>query len=32
MIFPEKGREVGIHPFSIPEKQKNIIRNIKIKS
>ena len=32
MIFPEKGREVGIHPFSIPEKQKNIIRKIKIKS
>ena len=31
MIFPEKGREVGIHPFSIPEKQKNIIRDIKIK-
>ena len=32
MIFPEKGREVGIHPFCIPEKQKNMIRNIKIKT
>lgn len=31
MIFPEKGRELGIHKFSIPEKQKNIIHNLKIK-
>lgn len=31
MIFPEKGRELGIHRFSIPEKQKNIIHNMKIK-
>ena len=31
MIFPEKGRTLGIHQFSIPEKQKNIIHNLKIK-
>lgn len=31
MIFPEKGREIGIHRFCIPEKQKNIIHNIRIK-
>lgn len=31
MIFPEEGRELGIHRFSIPEKQKNIIHNLKIK-
>ncbi|WP_143277405.1 hypothetical protein [Bordetella genomosp. 9] len=31
MIFPDKGRELGIHLFSIPEKQKNMIRMLKIK-
>lgn len=31
MIFPEKGRTLGIHQFQIPEKQKNMIRNLKIK-
>ena len=31
VIFPEKGRTLGIHRFQIPEKQKNIIRNLKIK-
>ena len=31
MIFPEKGRKIGIHRFCIPEKQKNIIHKIKIK-
>lgn len=31
MIFPEEGRELGIHRFSIPEKQKSIIHNLKIK-
>lgn len=31
MIFPESGREIGIHPFFIPEKQKNIIHNLKLK-
>lgn len=31
MIFPERGREIGIHQFCIPEKQKNIIHKIKIK-
>jgi len=31
MIFPEKGRMLGIHQFQIPEKQKNMIRNLKIK-
>jgi hypothetical protein len=31
MIFPDKGRELGIHLFSIPEKQKNMIRKLKIK-
>ncbi|WNL41420.1 restriction endonuclease [Halomonas sp. PAMB 3264] len=30
MIFPAKGREVGIHRFQIPEKQKNLIRGLKI--
>lgn len=32
MIFPEKGRELGIHRFCIPEKQRNMIHNIKLKS
>jgi hypothetical protein len=31
MIFPEKGRTLGIHQFQIPEKQENMIRNLKIK-
>lgn len=31
MIFPETGREIGIHSFCIPEKQKNIIHSLKIK-
>lgn len=31
MIFPESGREIGIHSFFIPEKQKNIIHNLKLK-
>ena len=31
MIFPESGREIGIHNFSIPEKQKNIIHKLKLK-
>ena len=31
VIFPEKGRELGIHRFCIPEKQKNIIHQLKIK-
>lgn len=31
MIFPDKGRELGIHLFSIPEKQKNMIRKLKLK-
>ncbi len=31
MVFPDKGRELGIHQFEIPEKQKNMIRKLKIK-
>lgn len=31
MIFPKSGRELGIHNFSIPEKQKNIIHKLKLK-
>lgn len=31
MIFPEKGREVGVHRFCITEKQKNIIHKLKIR-
>jgi hypothetical protein len=31
MIFPKKGRTLGIHQFQIPEKQRNMIRNLKIK-
>lgn len=30
MIFPEKGRELGVHRFQIPEKQRNLIRGLKI--
>lgn len=32
MIFPDKGRELGIHSFQIPEKQRNIIRQLKIRA
>lgn len=32
MIFPSKGREIGIHPFQIPEKQRNMIRGLKIRT
>ena len=32
MIFPEKGRELGLHGFQIPEKQRNMIREIKIQA
>jgi hypothetical protein len=30
MIFPEKGCQVGIHNFQIPEKQHNMIRKLRI--
>ena len=30
-IFPDKGRTMGVHRFQLTEKQKNIIRNLKIK-
>ena len=32
MIFPEKGRELGIHSFQIPEKQRNMIRLLKVRT
>lgn len=32
MIFPSKGRELGIHSFQIPEKQRNMIRQLKIRA
>ena len=32
MIFPEKGREIGIHNIQIPEKQRNMIRELKIRA
>lgn len=32
MIFPDKGREIGIHRFQIPEKQRNMIRELKIRT
>ena len=32
MIFPEKGRELGIHSFQIPVKQRNMIRELKIRA
>lgn len=32
MIFPDKGREIGIHQFQIPEKQRNMIRELKIRT
>jgi len=31
MVFPEKGREIGIHQICITEKQQNMIRDLKIK-
>lgn len=31
MVFPDKGRTLGIHPINILEKHKNMIRNLKIK-
>lgn len=31
MIFPEKGRAIGVHQFQIPERQRNMIRNLSIK-
>lgn len=31
MIFPDKGRTLGIHRFQISEKQKNIIHKLKLK-
>lgn len=30
MIVPDKGRTIGIHRFQLTEKQKNMIRNLKI--
>lgn len=30
MIFPEKGRQVGIHNFHIPKKHHNMIRKLRI--
>ena len=32
MIFPEKGREFGIHSIQIPEKQRNMIRELKVRA
>lgn len=32
MIFPDKGRELGIHNIRIPEKQRNMIRDLKIRA
>ena len=32
VIFPDKGRELGIHSIQIPEKQKNMIRELKIRA
>jgi hypothetical protein len=31
MVFPQRGRELGIHQFQISEKQRNIIKKLKIK-
>jgi len=31
LIFPEKGRQLSIHRFQIPEKQRNMIRKLSIK-
>ncbi len=30
MVFPNSGRTLGIHRVQIPEKQRNILRNLKI--
>ena len=32
MIFPDKGRELGIHNIQIPDKQRNMIRALKIRA
>ena len=32
MIFPDKGRELHIHNIKIPEKQRNMIRELKIRA
>ena len=32
MIFPDKGRELGIHSIQIPAKQRNMIRELKIRT
>ena len=32
MVFPDKGREIEIHRFQIPEKQRNLIRDLKIQT
>ena len=32
MIFPDKGRELHIHNIEIPEKQRNMIRELKIRA
>lgn len=31
LTLPQQGQEIGIHPIDIPEKQKNMIRNLRIK-
>lgn len=31
LIFPEKGRQLSIHRFQIPDKQRNMIRKLSIK-
>ena len=30
MIFPDKGRELSLHSFQIPDKQRNMIHELKI--
>lgn len=32
MIFPSKGRELGMHNVQIPKKQRNMIRELKIRT
>jgi hypothetical protein len=32
VIFPDRGRELALHEFKIPEKQANLIRNLKLKA
>lgn len=31
LVFPKKGRSIGVHNICIPEKQRNMIRNLRIK-